>query len=109
MIVVFPISNQVDNRFLKIDREYVLFPQKRIGEICKSYGIPFLDLTEALYKGGGPRLFKGFLHLSPEGNDIAARKITDFLSKTRAFWYDHSGGSEAEMKRSPNPNIRAGG
>jgi len=109
MIVVFPISNQVDNRFLKIDREYVLFPQKKIGEMCKSYGIPFLDLTEALYKAGGPRLFKDFLHLSPEGNDIAAREITGFLSKTRAFWYDHSGGSESEMERSPNPNIRAGG
>ena len=109
MIVVFPISNQVDNRFLKIDREYVLFPQKKIGEMCKSYGIPFLDLTEALYRGGGPRLFKDFLHLSPEGNDIAAREITGFLLKTRPYWYNHSGENEAEMKQSPNPNIRAGG
>ena len=89
MIVVFPVSNQVDDKFLEIDREYVLFPQKKLGEICKRYGIPFLDLTEALNKCGGPRLFKDFLHLSPEGNDVAAREITRFLSKTRTFWYDH--------------------
>ena len=71
--------------------------------------VPFLDLTEALYKAGGPRLFKDFLHLSPEGNDIVAREITGFLLKTRPYCYNHSGGSEDEMKQSLNPNIRADG
>lgn len=83
VIVYFPVMDQVDDANLKINRDYVLFPQKRLREICNSYGITFFDLTEATYKFGGTRLFNDYLHLNLRGNDVVARKLTDFLTTNK--------------------------
>jgi hypothetical protein len=78
-IVAFPIVNQVDDQYLDMDRDYVLYPQKRIKEIAERYGLRFHDLTEAIYNGGGTILYRDFLHLKREGNDIVALELTKFL------------------------------
>jgi lysophospholipase L1-like esterase len=78
-VVIYPISDQVDDKYLKIDRDYVLYPQKRIRDICNVYNIQFLDLTGPLYENGGTSLFKDYLHLNDRGNDIVAAEVTNYL------------------------------
>ena len=78
-IVIYPISNQTDPAYLKVDRNYVLYPQERIKSICQDLEIRFLDLTGYLEKKGGRSLFKDYLHLNKRGNDIVALEVTKFL------------------------------
>lgn len=80
VIAIFPVSDQVDDKYLSRDRDYVLYPQSRIKLISEMYGIPYIDLTDALYQGGGRKLFSDYLHLKPEGNDIVATEFTRYLS-----------------------------
>ena len=37
------------------------------------------DLTESLYRNGGKVLFKDYLHLNSQGNDIVADQVEKFL------------------------------
>ncbi len=80
IIVSFPIRDQVNDKYLQLNRDYVLFPMKKMKELCSRYGIPFLDLTESIYRNGGTELFIDYLHLNPRGNDVVAREITQYLS-----------------------------
>ena len=80
VIVSFPLSEQLNDKNLQLNREYVLFPQKKLKELCNSYKIPYLDLTDAIYRNGGTRLYNDYFHLNLRGNDIVARVITDFLT-----------------------------
>jgi lysophospholipase L1-like esterase len=88
MIVIFPISDQVDDKYLKINKDYVLYPQNRIKEISAKYNIPYLDLTETLYKSGGRELFADYLHLNKKGNDIVSAEIKQYLIDKLSFWFD---------------------
>src|SRR5262249_22938484 len=76
-VLVFPISDQVNDDYRKLDQAYVLCPQRRIREICDAYAIPVLDLTNPIYVHGGTILFRDYLHLNGKGNDI----VTDELEK----------------------------
>lgn len=87
-MVIFPIGDQVDDNFLKINRDYVLYPQSRIKEISSTFNIPYLDLTETLHKNGGRELFKDFIHLTEKGNDLVAAEITQYLIANLSFWFD---------------------
>jgi lysophospholipase L1-like esterase len=78
-IVIYPVSDQTDPAYLEIDRNYVLYPQKMIKSICQDLQISFLDLTEYLEREGGQGLFKDYLHMNKQGNDIVAREVTKFL------------------------------
>lgn len=78
-VVVFPLRSQMDDRYRKIDKTYVLYPQRRIREICEGYTIPMLDLAGPLYKNGGISLFRDFLHLNAKGNDVVADELERFL------------------------------
>lgn len=80
MIVSFPVSDQVDDRYRQLDETYVLFPQRKIREICAASAIPLLDLTEALYRSGGRALFRDYPHLNAQGNDQVANEILKFLA-----------------------------
>jgi len=79
MIVIFPMKDQMNEALLRADRNYVLFPQKKIKQICHDHHIPYLDLTDCLIRRGGSRLFKDHLHLKPEGNDIVVHEVTKYL------------------------------
>jgi lysophospholipase L1-like esterase len=78
-IVVFPVVDQVDERYRRLDADYVLSPQRRIRRISDEYEIPLIDLTEPLRARGGPRLFRDYVHLNGEGNDIVADQLEAFL------------------------------
>lgn len=78
-IVVFPVSDQVNDAYLAVDRRYVLYPQSRIQEIANGYALPLLDLTDPIYKNGGVGLFQDYLHLNASGNDLVASEAEKFL------------------------------
>jgi lysophospholipase L1-like esterase len=80
LVVVFPVSDQMDDQLLARDREYVLYPQSRIEGICAAAGILVLDLTGPLYAAGGKALYRDYLHLNGAGNDQVAAKITQVLA-----------------------------
>ena len=78
-IVVFPVSDQVNEQYRQFDLEYVLYPQSEIRAIADEFDIPLLDLTESLYKQGGAALFSDYLHLNPTGNDVVATVLESYL------------------------------
>lgn len=81
VVLTFPISEQFNETYLNRDRAYVLYPQKRIKEIARQHAIDHIDLTDVLGQGGGRELFSDYLHLKPEGNDIVASVLTQYLSE----------------------------
>lgn len=86
MIVVFPVSTQVDDKYRSLNREYVLYPQRRIRRICSDHDIPCLDMTEALYVKGGTKLYRDYLHLNKQGNDVVAEEVTRYLVEKASLW-----------------------
>jgi lysophospholipase L1-like esterase len=78
-IIVFPIREQVDDKYRRLDEAYVLYPQGRIREISEAYRIPMLDLTEPLHTNGGEKLFRDYVHLTPNGNDVVARELEKYM------------------------------
>ncbi|HTZ11021.1 MAG TPA: SGNH/GDSL hydrolase family protein [Candidatus Margulisiibacteriota bacterium] len=85
LIVIFPLREQVDDKSLRANRDYVLYPQKEIIAICRKNRIPFIDLTKKLYENGGIKLFKDYLHLNKEGNDVVGQAITSYLKNNLAL------------------------
>lgn len=81
MIMIFPVSEQVDEDIREINPDFVLFPQKRLEEICEEIDIPCLDFTEDILRGGGLVLYDDYLHLNKRGNDIVSNKLTEFISE----------------------------
>jgi lysophospholipase L1-like esterase len=79
MVVAFPIRDQVEGAPLERDRDYVLYPQRRLETTCDRLAIPMLDLTPALVEAGGTALFADTLHLNPSGNDVVAEVVTEHL------------------------------
>jgi lysophospholipase L1-like esterase len=75
VVLVFPISDQVNHEYRKLDEAYVLYPQRKIHEICEDHGIPILDLTDTVYREGGVTLFRDYLHLNGKGNDVVANEL----------------------------------
>lgn len=89
VVVVFPVSDQVNDRYRKLDEAYVLYPQGKIQEICDAYAIPRLDLTESLYRNGGITLFRDYLHLNATGNDVVTDELEKFLVGKLGLDTDH--------------------
>jgi len=79
VILVFPVNDQVNDRYRELDEEYVLYPQDRIHEICDEYAIPTLDLTKPIYRNGGIMLFRDYLHLNAKGNDVVTNELEMYL------------------------------
>jgi lysophospholipase L1-like esterase len=80
VVLVFPVSEQLDRATRERDEPRVLYPQRRIREICEAHGIPMLDLTATLERNGGKELFKDYLHLNGKGNDVVADQVEEFLA-----------------------------
>jgi lysophospholipase L1-like esterase len=80
-VLVFPISDQVNDAYRSLDEAWVLYPQRRIREICNAAGIPMLDLTDPIYRNGGVTLFRDYVHLNGKGNDLVADELQKHLLK----------------------------
>ncbi len=88
MVMVFPLADQLDENYLRINKEYVLYPQQRIKRICDDHRIPFLDLTEPLSQNGGTNLFTDGIHLNGRGNDIVAVEAKNYLFNSASIWFN---------------------
>lgn len=88
VVLVFPVSNQVDDRYRSLNKEYVLYPQSMISKICDNYGIRFLGLTDTIYMKGGITLFRDYLHLNAKGNDVILEKLKEYFM-TEIDIYSH--------------------
>lgn len=99
VVLVFPISDQVSDEFRKLDQAYVLYPQRKIREICEEYAIPMLDLTEAIYMEGGITLFRDYLHLNGQGNDVVANELQKYVVDTLEHQIEEAGWSAAHFSR----------
>jgi lysophospholipase L1-like esterase len=82
VVLVFPVSDQVNDEYRNLDQAYVFYPQRKIREICDEYEIPMLDLTEAIYREGGVKVFRDYLHLNERGNDVVANELQEYLVDT---------------------------
>ena len=78
-VVIFPLLEQVTDKYLNLDRDRVLYPQKRITTICNEYNIPYLDLTGAIHQAGPDVFAQDGIHLRNKGNDLVASEVTSFL------------------------------
>jgi hypothetical protein len=78
-VLVFPVSDQVNDRYRRVNKQYVLYPQSMISKICDSYEIPVLDLTDSIYINGGITLFRDYLHLNGKGNDVVVDELEQYL------------------------------
>lgn len=74
-LLVFPVSDQVNDAYRKLDEADLPYPQSMIPEIRDEYAIPMLDLTDPVYRKGDTKLFGDCLHLNGKGNDIVADEI----------------------------------
>ena len=101
MVLVFPISDQVNDEYRKLDPAFILYPQRKIREICEEFGIPMLDLTEALYRNGGETLFRDYLHLNSKGNDVIADVLEKYL--VERFENPERSGEELILPAHPEP------
>jgi lysophospholipase L1-like esterase len=81
VILSFPVRQQVEPAPL-FD-----YPQRRLREITERLGVPLLDLLpvfraeQARRKVTDPPMFFDQCHLTPYGNQIAARVVYDFLKQ----------------------------
>lgn len=79
VVLVFPMIDQVTASYRQLDEAYVLYPQRKIREICDDLGIPILDVTDALYRAGGITVYRDHLHLNAKGNDVVTNELEKYL------------------------------
>jgi len=108
VVLVFPISDQVDDEYRKLDQAYVLYPQRKIREICEEYAIPMLDLTEAIYREGGITLFRDYLHLNAKGNDVVTNELQNYVVDTLEHQIGEGGDTNLGTKTNSQPSLRFG-
>ncbi|MBI4844564.1 MAG: SGNH/GDSL hydrolase family protein [Nitrospirae bacterium] len=85
-LTVFPFRQQLDNATYPT-------PQKRISDICRAEGVPFLDPIDALkeYNADGLYLKGDPVHFSSTGNKVVARSILNFLQSQGLLDYRELG------------------
>jgi lysophospholipase L1-like esterase len=79
MVMAVPHEHQLAPEHLARDRDFVLMPQRRLGDICAKIGVPFLDLHPALAAQRGDGLFTDTVHLSPKGHELVGTILSAFL------------------------------
>jgi len=79
VLLVFPMRDQVNGDYRKLDEAYVLYPQQKIRAICDDDGIAMIDLTDTIYREGGVKLFRDHLHLNGKGNDLVANALEKYF------------------------------
>jgi lysophospholipase L1-like esterase len=80
-VVIVPVAAQYNHGYLKRDRDYVLKPQRKLGEICERLGIVFYDLYPDL--NASHFLETDGIHLTKEGREVVGRRLADFLSQSQ--------------------------
>jgi lysophospholipase L1-like esterase len=81
IVVVFPLESQLDKETLSSDYQYVTKPQRQVSFYSNKLGIPNLDMFPVFYDYAqkGKKLFTDGIHLSLDGENIAANSIYNFI------------------------------
>ena len=82
-VVIFPIEMQLNPILLQIDSFKVTKPQRQVAFYSNKFNIPHLDLFSSFYEAQqkGTKLYTDGVHLSLEGENLAANLIYDYLIK----------------------------
>ena len=75
--MAFPYVEQYRGEYLKTDRSYVLKPQRNLAEICRSLGVPLLDLYDTVRPESD--LQTDGIHLTASGRQRIGSKLAMFL------------------------------
>ena len=80
-VVCMPLGQQYRKDYLARDRNYVVKPQRKLGEICARFGIPYYDM----YPDLNHDLMDGDdIHLNSQGRVVAGRLIANYLLNRQA-------------------------
>lgn len=76
LLMMVPFGLQFDKRLLAAEREAVLVPQREMAKVCRSVGVPLLDLFPAIEEAGGSSNFYDTVHLTAAGQQLVAEELT---------------------------------
>ena len=82
-ILVPPIAEQLEPRWLDWNEAIVLAPQRRLAAFAEREGIPLLDLHPAFRAAAPDVLFRDLLHFTDRGHEITARELLIFLKEQK--------------------------
>jgi len=102
-LVIFPLEPQLDAARLNTyrtclglragDEALEGLPQKRLLKEARALGVPALDLLPAFRRSGRTDLYLrnrsitfDWIHLSPEGHDLAAKEIATWMASEEVQW-----------------------
>ena len=80
-VAVFPFVPQFDEELVQSELPRVLYPQRRMSEICEEMEIPLHDLYSLLADHGGAELFADLVHLNPDGHRLVADEMVRYLEE----------------------------
>jgi hypothetical protein len=81
VVVAVPYAPQLERSNLELDRDYTLFPQIQLKDICKMIQVPLLDLHPIFSTSSCTKLFIDNIHLTDEGHHVAAVSVFNFLER----------------------------
>src|SRR5262245_45959568 len=80
-LVAIPFGDQLRSDYVARNRDYVMYPQRKLAEITRRLDIPYLDLYPVLDLA---RDFESdHVHLSKRGRALAGERIAQFLMDER--------------------------
>jgi lysophospholipase L1-like esterase len=83
VVMVVPYEPQLLARNRRDRRDYVLRPQTTLSELCRKYGVPYLDLYSRFEQAydRGDTLYRDGVHLSQEGHRLTSAELLRFLDE----------------------------
>lgn len=80
LMTVAPPKIQYAAKYLEMDKQFLLSPQRRLREICARLGIPFYDL----YPDLNAERFRDSIHFDKQGRQIVGERLALFLAQNGA-------------------------
>ncbi len=81
LIVAVPFGPQLNPKLLAGDREYVLKPQRLLGEVCARLDIEVKDLFEDFHAVDGERFFYDMIHMDEKGHEVVTAALNAYFEK----------------------------
>ncbi len=90
VVVMVPFGPQLNADLLAADRDYVLKPQRIMGQVCDRLGVTLLDLFEDFHKVDGERFFYDMIHMTKDGHQIVVRALNRHFERLFAQEKEHA-------------------
>jgi len=99
VVLSVPFGPQYEQPLLSQERAYVTKPQRKMRHVCNELGIPLIDLFPLFEPEGGAELFYDFVHMVPEGHQLAAESLARNLEELG--WLDATSSDAVSASESP--------